>query len=95
MYWIEISTHRKNIRLHTSKNDGEPFAWDIQLDTKNGTFTIEDNDEGYFFYDAKKRHFKMHNKDKTYSETEYEHKFKNQGIKIKYLKAIKKVSKID
>ena len=31
--------------------------------------------------------------DKTYSETEYEHKFKNQGIKIKYLKAMKKVSK--
>ena len=70
MYWIEISTHRKNIGLHTSKNDGEPFAWDIQLDTKNGTFTIEDNDEGYFFYDAKKRHFKMHNKDKSYFEIE-------------------------
>ncbi len=31
--------------------------------------------------------------DKTYSETEYEHKFKNQGVKIKYLKAMKKVSK--
>lgn len=68
MYWIEISTHRKVIRLHTSKNDEEPFAWDIQLDTKKGTFTIDDNDGGYFFYDASKRHFKMHNKDQSYFE---------------------------
>lgn len=68
MYWFEISTHRKNVRFHTSKNDDEPFAWDIQLNTKDGTFTIEDNDDGYFFYDAKKRHFKMHNKDKSYIE---------------------------
>ncbi len=30
------------------------------------------------------------NTDKTYSETEYERKFRNQGVKINYLKAIKK-----
>ena len=59
MYWFEISTHRKNVRFHTSKNDDEPFAWDIQLNTKDGTFTIEDNDDGYFFYDAKKRIFAL------------------------------------
>jgi tRNA (guanine-N7-)-methyltransferase len=29
--------------------------------------------------------------DKVYSETEYEHKFKVQGVKIKYLKAIKNI----
>ena len=27
--------------------------------------------------------------DKTYEETEYEHKFKSQGVKINYLKAVK------
>lgn len=68
MYWIEISTHRKVIRLHTAKNDGEPYEWDIQLDTKKGTFTIDDNDGGYFFYDAINRHFKMENKDTSYFE---------------------------
>lgn len=68
MYWLEISTHRKLIRFHTSKNDKEPFAWDLQLDTKKATFTLDDNDGGYFFYDAINRHFKMHNKDKSFIE---------------------------
>lgn len=66
MYWIEISTHRKHVTLHTAKNDKEPFMWDFQLDTKNGVFTIDDNDGGYFFYDAKNKHFKMKNKDESY-----------------------------
>jgi hypothetical protein len=68
MYWIEISTHRKIIKLHTAKNDGEPFEWSIQLDTKKGVFAIDDNDGGYFFYDAINRHFKMENKDTSYIE---------------------------
>lgn len=68
MYWFEISTHRKVVRFHTSKNDEEPFAWDIQLDTKKGTFTLDDNDGGFFFYDAKNKHFKMQNKDGSYFE---------------------------
>lgn len=42
-YWIEISTHRKLFHLHTSKNDGEPFEYDIQIDAKNGVVTIADD----------------------------------------------------
>ena len=42
-YWIEVSTHDKHIKVHTSRNDGEPFAYDFTLDTKRGTFTINDN----------------------------------------------------
>lgn len=70
MYWVEMSTHRKLFTLHTSKNDGEPFAWDIQLDAKNGVFVIDDNDGGHFFYDAKNRHFKFKNKDESFLEIE-------------------------
>lgn len=42
-YWIEFSTHDKYVKLHTSKNDTEPFAYDFTLDTANGSFTVTDD----------------------------------------------------
>lgn len=42
-YWFEIDTLTKAITLHTSKNNGEPFSYDIKLDTRNGNFSIKDN----------------------------------------------------
>jgi hypothetical protein len=42
-YWMEVSTHDKHVRLHTSKSDGEPFAYDIYLNTKAGTLEIKDD----------------------------------------------------
>lgn len=42
-YWFEISTEDKHVKLHTSKNDGEPFEYDITLDTGNGKLLIDDN----------------------------------------------------
>lgn len=68
MYWLEISTHRKLVRFHTSKNDGEPFTYDIQLDTKKGNLTIEDDDGNYIFLDSKERHIKLKNKDESIVE---------------------------
>lgn len=65
-YWMEISTHKKLIHLHTSKNDEEPFAYDIQLNTKDGNLTIYDNDENYIFLDSKNRRIKLHNKDDSF-----------------------------
>lgn len=62
-YWAEVSTHRKVIRLHTSKNDGEPYVYDIQLDTKAGTLTIQDDIDNYIFLDSKNRRIKMKNAD--------------------------------
>lgn len=64
-YWIEFSTHRKVVHLHTSKSDGEPFTYDFQLDTKNGIFVFKDDDENYIFLDSKNRRIKLHNKDKS------------------------------
>lgn len=68
MYWLEISTHKKVVRFHTSKNDGEPFTYDIQIDTKKGNITIEDDDGNYIFLDSKERHIKLRNKDDSYVE---------------------------
>lgn len=42
-YWMEVSTHDKYMHLHTSKNDGEPFMYDIKLDTAKGVLTVTDN----------------------------------------------------
>lgn len=42
-YWLEVSTHDKYAHLHTAKNDGEPFEYDIKLDTQAGVLTITDN----------------------------------------------------
>lgn len=48
-YWVEVSTHDKYIHIHTSKNDGEPYEYDITLDTEKGTFELKD-DIGNFLY---------------------------------------------
>lgn len=64
-YWIEWSTHRKLLHIHTSKNDEEPFAYDIQLDTKEGKLVIQDDDDNYIFMDSKNKRIKLHNKDKS------------------------------
>ncbi len=42
-YWINISTRNKRVQLHTANNDGEQAAYDVIIDTANGTFTVEDN----------------------------------------------------
>lgn len=42
-YWFEVSTHDKYAHLHTAKNDGEPFEYDVKLDTQAGVMTITDN----------------------------------------------------
>ena len=41
-YWAEVSTHDKHIHIHTSNNDGEPYGYDILLDTSTGKLTIAD-----------------------------------------------------
>jgi len=42
-YYMEVSTHDKYIHLHTSKSDGEPYEYDVVLDTENGSLTISDD----------------------------------------------------
>ena len=65
-YWVEWSTHKKLLHIHTSKNDEEPFEYDIQLDCKNGRFVLKDDDDNYIEFDSKERFIKVHNKDKSF-----------------------------
>lgn len=41
-YIFEVSTHKKLIRLHTTQANGEPFGYDITLNTDEGYFKILD-----------------------------------------------------
>ena len=41
-YFIEVSTHTKQITLGTTQKNGEPYGYGIQLDTAKGKFTLED-----------------------------------------------------
>lgn len=62
-YYMEVSTHRKHITLHTSKSDGEPFVYDIQLDTANGFLLIKDDIGNYVQMDSKNVRIELKNAD--------------------------------
>lgn len=49
MYLFEISTHTGVVGLYTSKANSEAFAYTLQLNTKEGYFTIKD-DVGNFIH---------------------------------------------
>lgn len=42
-YWAKWSTQDKLIHIHTSNNDGEPVAFDIVIDTRNGQIIHQDS----------------------------------------------------
>lgn len=62
-YFIEISTHKKLITLHTSKDNGEPYGYDIQLDTGNGKLVITDDVGNYILLDSSQSQIKLQNID--------------------------------
>lgn len=51
-YWFEVSTHDKYIKLHTSKSDGEPFEYDITIDTGTGFIEMKDSVGNYIKLDS-------------------------------------------
>ena len=64
-YFLEISTHRKLVHFHTSNNDGEPFAYDIQINTKDGVIIITDDTGNTFELNSAERRLFMKNSDET------------------------------
>ena len=62
-YFLEISTHRKSVTFHTSKVNGEPFSYDVQINTKDGSITIADDAGNEFLLDSKASRLFMKNTD--------------------------------
>lgn len=42
-YWVEASTKDKYLRVHTASSDGEPYEYDIIIDTKVGFMHFRDS----------------------------------------------------
>lgn len=62
-YYLEVSSHTKQITLHTSKTDGEPFAYTFQFNLKEGAVVLEDDDGNSFQLDSAERQLTIKNKD--------------------------------
>jgi phage baseplate assembly protein gpV len=67
-YSIKYSTHDKEITLTTNKSDGEPFAYKLKLNTKDGKFSIEDSDGNFIFLDSSVQHIKLQNRNESMLE---------------------------
>lgn len=62
-YYVELSSHTKQITLHTSKANGEPFAYTFQFNLKDGAVVLEDDDGNSFQMDSGERQLTLKNKD--------------------------------
>ena len=62
-YYLEISTHKKLCTFHTSKDNGEPFAYTIQINSKDGSFIVTDDVGNHFYLNSKERVLEMKNID--------------------------------
>lgn len=64
-YSLEISTHTKQITLKTVKENGESFAYTIQINTNDGRIVVTDDVNNYIELDSAKTKITLHNKDTT------------------------------
>ena len=65
-YFLEISTHKKLIHFHSSKANGEPFVYDVQINTGEGFILIQDDIGNFFTIDSKERRIELKNTDATH-----------------------------
>jgi hypothetical protein len=63
MYYAEVSTHEKIIHLHTSKANGEPFSYDIQINAGKGFIKIQDDIGQLIVLDSNKHQIILQNTD--------------------------------
>lgn len=65
-YWFEMSTHRKQITLSTSKSANEPFAYTIQVDADAGRVTICDDANNFIELSSAEKKIILCNGDDTH-----------------------------
>lgn len=60
-YFFEVSTHKKLVTFHTSNSDGEPYVYDFQLNTADGSFIFQDDIGNYISVDSKNSRIELQN----------------------------------
>lgn len=65
MYYLEVSSHKKLIHLHTSKANGEPFIYDMQFNLEEGYFLMQDDVGNLINLDSKNTYIEITNADKS------------------------------
>lgn len=60
-YYLEISTHTKHVTFHTSQANGEPYGYDIQINTDQGYLIFSDTIGNQFTLDSRSHTFRMQN----------------------------------
>jgi hypothetical protein len=62
-YIFGISAHQKKVWIHTPQANGEPFGYDITLDTDAGTFTFTDTINNKIFVSSNDHQIRFENAD--------------------------------
>lgn len=63
---IEASTHDKHITIKTTKSDGEPFAYTLQLNLKEGQFHIADDIGNLMHINSAENEILLQNQDNSF-----------------------------
>lgn len=67
-YFLELSTHDGHVTFSTSQANGEPFGYEVCLNTKEGYFQIIDTDDNHILFDSEARHIIAKNCDGSFME---------------------------
>lgn len=60
-YWFMMSSLDKSMHIHTSAANGEPFEWDIQLDTNESILIVQDSKGNTIYINSKEDDIGMEN----------------------------------
>ena len=63
--YLEISTHAKTAHFRWPNSDGEPHAWDFQLNAKESVFIATDDIQNQFSIESQEKRVQLINADST------------------------------
>lgn len=67
-YLFGVSTHQKRVWMSTTKANGEPYAYNVELDTDNGKFSVADDIGNMFTLDSENHILRTENTDGSFME---------------------------